>query len=164
MNNDIDNPYAPPVPASPAVPDHAPYLPAWFSVHGRIGRLRYLVYSLVPAVVLLMLLACVLWLLAPERGLRSALAAGAAGAALGVLVVMTRRRLGDVALPAWWALLVLVPLVNVGLGAYLLYRRGDAGGNLYGAPPSENTTLVAAGVWVLLLTLVTAGAAQFDIG
>lgn len=164
MNNDIDNPYAPPAPASPAVPDHAPYLPAWFSVHGRIGRLRYLVYSLVPAVVLLMLLAWLLWLLAPERGLRGALAAGAAGAALGVLVVMTRRRLGDVALSAWWALLVLVPLANVGLGAYLLYRRGDEGGNLYGAPPSANTTLVAAGVWVLLLILVTAGAAQFDIG
>lgn len=164
MNNDIDNPYAPPAAASPAVIDHSPYLPAWFSVHGRIGRLRYLVYSLVPAVVLLMLLIYLVWLGGPERDVRNALAAGAACAALGIWLVMTRRRLGDVALPAWWALLVLVPLVNVGLGAYLLYRRGDAGGNLYGPPPSENTTLVAAGVWVVLLTLVTAGAAQFDIG
>lgn len=164
MNNDIDNPYAPPAAASPAVFDHTPYAPSWFSVQGRIGRLRYLVYSLIPALVLLLLLAYLAGPRGVGRDVRIELALGFAAAALSVWAVMTRRRLGDVALPGWWALLVVVPLANVALAAYLLFRRGDAGGNIHGAPPAPNTILVGSGVWLLLLMLVTAGAAQLELG
>jgi uncharacterized membrane protein YhaH (DUF805 family) len=164
MNNDIDNPYAAPASAAPGLPDHTPYAPAWFSLGGRIGRLRYLVYSLVPAVVLLMLLACLIVPFGMERSLRPTLTFGCAGIALAVWVVMTWRRLADSALSGWWALLVLVPPLNLALGGYLLYRRGDPGTNRYGAPPSANTMPVGAGVWVLLLALVTTLAAQFELG
>ena len=46
----------------------------------------------------------------------------------------------------------------------MLYRPGAQDGNRYGPPPSGNTTLVGAALWSLLLLLMTAVAAQFDIG
>jgi uncharacterized membrane protein YhaH (DUF805 family) len=159
----LDNPYAPPA-SHPAVVQERgePYTPIWFDASGRIGRLRYLVYATLPAGLLALLLPLILAIpgLAAWPGVVRALFIGAA---VAVLMVMTLRRLRDLALPGWWALIVLLPL-NFLLVAFLLLRPGDAGWNRYGAPPCENTTMVAAGTWIVLLTAVTGLASLFDIG
>lgn len=162
----MDNPYAAPASTNPAPDARASYTPTPFSLDGRIGRLRYLVYGFLPAVFLLMLLAYLIgqFDLLQRRGIVQLLALGAALVALGIAMAMTRRRLHDLARPGWWALLMLLPPLNLLLIGYLAYRAGDAGGNRYGPPPSENTTLVAAGMWGMLLLGVTAIAAQFEIG
>ncbi|NHZ95879.1 DUF805 domain-containing protein [Massilia sp. CCM 8734] len=164
---DNPNPYAAPASdLNPVRDPRASYTPTPFSLDGRIGRLRYLVYGFLPGVLLLMLVA---YLIGPlglveRRAVAQLLALAGALAALALALAMTRRRLHDLARPGWWALLMLLPPVNLLALGYLLYRAGDAGGNRYGPPPSENTTLVAAGVWSMLLLGVTAIVAQFDVG
>ncbi|WP_167081116.1 DUF805 domain-containing protein [Massilia aquatica] len=161
----MDNPYAAPASTNPAPDQRASYTPTPFSLDGRIGRLRFLVWAFLPAVVLLMLLAYLIGQLGlvERRGIVQLLVLAAGLVALAIALAMTRRRLHDLARPGWWALLILLPPVNLLLIGYLAYRAGDAGGNRYGPPPSENTTLVAAGMWGMLLLAVTAIAAQFEI-
>ncbi len=162
----MDNPYAAPA-SSTAAPDaRESYTPTPFSLDGRIGRLRFLVWAFLPAFVLLMLLAYLIgqFDLLQRPGMVRLLAMAAALVALAIALAMTRRRLHDLARPGWWALLMLLPPLNLLLIGYLAWRAGDAGGNRYGPPPSENTTLVAAGMWGMLLLGVTAIAAQFEIG
>ncbi|NHZ89174.1 DUF805 domain-containing protein [Massilia sp. CCM 8733] len=162
----MDNPYAAPASTTPVPDPRASYTPTPFSLDGRIGRLRYLVYGFLPALVLLIVLAFLIgqFGLGQRRGLVQLLALGTALAALAIALAMTRRRLHDLARPGWWALLMLAPPLNLLLIGYLLYRAGDGGGNRYGPPPSGNTTLVAAGMWGILMLGVTLIAAQFEIG
>lgn len=163
----MDNSYAAPASnLNPVQDQRASYTPTPLSLEGRIGRLRYLVYGFLPAIVILLLVA---YLLGPlglgqRRGVAQLLLAGGAIAALAVVLAMTRRRLHDLARPGWWAVLMLVPLVNLLALGYLGYRAGDAGGNRYGPPPCENTTLVAVGSWVLLVMLMTAALSWLDVG
>ena len=162
----MDNPYAAPSSTlAPAQDQRASYTPSPFTLDGRIGRVRYLVYGFLPATLLMLLVA---YLLGPlglgyRRAVAQVLLFGGAIGALAVVLAMTRRRLHDLGRPGWWALLMLVPLLNLPVLGYLLYRAGDAGGNRFGPPPSENTTLVGGGMWGLLLLLITAIVAQLDI-
>ncbi|RSZ57285.1 DUF805 domain-containing protein [Massilia atriviolacea] len=162
----MDNPYAPPASGQGAPQDRgAAYLPTPFSLEGRIGRMRFLVYALLPPTVLVLVLAYLLGPLGLARQPGIAQLAGAAVglAALAIVLAMTRRRLHDLARPGWWALLMLLAPFNLLVIAYLLCRPGDAGWNRFGPAPDENTTLVSAGVWIMLLLGVTAIVAQFDI-
>ncbi|MDQ1816413.1 DUF805 domain-containing protein [Massilia sp. CCM 9210] len=161
----MNNPYAPPESDLTPVQEHGDtYTPTWFDARGRIGRLRYLVYATVPVILVLVSLLGGGRVLA-ERPLVLGVLAMSMGLALAVvLAVMTLRRLRDLAQPGWWALILLLAPINLLLVGFLLVRPGDAGPNRYGPPPSENTTLVAAGTWMVMLMALTGLVWVFDIG
>ncbi len=53
----------------------------------------------------------------------------------GVMLVI--RRLHDLGHSGWWCLLGLIPLVNLILGIYLLFFKGDTGPNRFGPDPLQ---------------------------
>lgn len=57
---------------------------------------------------------------------------------LSILVIglsVTSRRFQDINLVGWMALVILVPYVNIFIIAYLCWRVGDKGANLFGDAP-----------------------------
>lgn len=146
-----NSPYAPPkaavAPASPAVGDLNV-----FALEGRIGRLRYLAWSLV----LIGAFAGVMAVVAIAANVSEILGAALAiGAVLGLLVVSVQigaQRLHDIGWSAWLLLLNIVPLINSLFWILMLVVPGSAGANRYGPPPPRNSLAVKllAGIFLLL--------------
>jgi uncharacterized membrane protein YhaH (DUF805 family) len=74
-----------------------------------------------------------------------------------VTIIFFIRRLHDIDLSGWWALLMLVPLVNFVFGLYALIKPGTAGVNRFG-PPRETRgweqVVGIIGVVLMVLSLV----------
>ena len=170
------SPYAPP---QARVDDS---LPAFgqlqaFTTRGRIGRLRYLAWSLV-----LMLattpVAGAIFALAmgtAATSLNTAIAIGVVlgGAALIAFMILSVQiavqRLHDIGWSGWLWLLTLVPVVGSLLPFVLIFCPGNSGANQYGAPPPPNSTTVKAlaVLWVACgiivgLVAVTGGLANLE--
>lgn len=127
-----------------------------FTTNGRIGRLRYLAWSLV------MTLAA--------AGLLGIAAAGFAIADtvgillmslvfIGLLVVSVQigvQRLHDIGWSGWLFLLNLVPIVGSVFPLLMLIIPGTASTNRYGPPQPPNSTAVKvlASLWLALLVLI----------
>jgi uncharacterized membrane protein YhaH (DUF805 family) len=146
-----------PAPAQPAVqpsfqPAASPYAPPrssvtqdWpaegelkvFTVQGRIGRLRYLAWTMA------LTLAAMVSAMVVVSVLSMSLVAGA-------------QRLHDAGWSAWLLLLNLVPFVGSFFPILMCVVPGNAGPNRYGAPPPKNTTgvKILATLWLLFLALV----------
>jgi uncharacterized membrane protein YhaH (DUF805 family) len=123
----------------------------FFHLTSRIGRLRYLAYSMG-----LSLLCIVPILLASLLGsLLPAVSAPLLGvislAALVLSIAFGVRRLHDLDKSGFWMLLLLVPLANLGLIIYLLFFPGSAGDNRFGEEQSPNSG------WVILGALAYIG-------
>ncbi|MBS1197296.1 MAG: hypothetical protein H6R18_1081 [Proteobacteria bacterium] len=132
-----------------------------FGFEGRLGRLRYLSYSFVSAVITYFGLAMVVGILAAilipmfaNRGgndLAEILFVLVYVAVMVVVLVVQAqygvRRLHDLNQNGWLWLLMLIPIVNLIFGLYLLFARGQDTANNYGLPPPPNTT----GVWISAL-------------
>nr|WP_229504990.1 DUF805 domain-containing protein [Massilia mucilaginosa] len=136
---ETDNPYAAPAPG-------AFYTPSVFGLHGRIGRGRYLMYSLFPTCATLLLLAptfMVYWifLMAVVIGL-------ALLALLSHLLIVAARRLDDLDRPRRWSLLLVVPGLNLLLVLYLLGAPGDPGANAHGPAPTSGVAALTRGAWL----------------
>ena len=140
-----------------------------FSLRGRIGRLRYLAYSL-PGYVVTFISVLMVGALNGRGGSPSVGAVagvviiGLLGVFLSIRVVILR--LHDLNRSAWWILLALVaavslPFLRVGVlfigGLYLVaslalvFWPGSRQSNDYGSPPGPNT------LWTVLGALVTIG-------
>lgn len=149
------NPYQPPRrPITPAAPTQYGQLHP-FSARGRLGRLRYIGYSV--GLGLLVNLLTVGWsgvvvALTPNEAASRSIALGgflvlmALAAALSVLLAI--QRLHDFDASGWWSGFALVPLANMAFYLVLLIMPGTPGANRFGAPPPPNTT------GVILLALV----------
>lgn len=124
-----------------------------FSISGRIGRLRYLAWSLVLMAAFVALMAV--------TGMVMALSEIAGGLlmialAIGMLVVSVQigaQRLHDVGWSAWLLLLNLVPLVNSVFWLLMLLIPGNDGVNRYGppAPPNSMPVKILAGLFIALV-------------
>jgi uncharacterized membrane protein YhaH (DUF805 family) len=118
-----------------------------FAVSGRIGRGRYIVYS-IGLTMLIMLVA----------GVASALLGpiGIAAIVLGYIAVivlsmmLTIQRSHDFNMSGWFSLLVLVPLVNL----LFWFIPGTDGPNRFGAKTPPNSTLVTIALWIVPLVFV----------
>jgi len=147
----LHNPYASPnaVLSEPIAADGF-YDPQLFSVHGRIGRLRYLAYSWVLSLgvgIVAAILIGILSQLSPSivRGIIKYMSALAYIFLSIPSLLIARRRFHDLDHSGWLCLLMLVPFLNGLIGLYLIFGRGSDGANSYGPPPSKNTTLVVIG-------------------
>jgi uncharacterized membrane protein YhaH (DUF805 family) len=129
---------------------------------GRIGRLRFLAYGLLPNALLIL---CVMVLMtgsvASGAGLTVALGLLAVAAlALGILNGV--RRLHDLGRKGWLAIGLLVPVLNLGLALWLVSAPGDANPNRYGPARGRNgraVLVLACGVPVILLAAIAAAVA-----
>lgn len=164
LNN--PNPYSAPDAVLTGAPvDDDTYEPAIFSLSGRIGRLRYLAYSC--------LLSLVLLLVAGTITALASVITKDAGIAIIVMVIafyvptfllgfaMARRRLNDLDRTGWLSLLMLVPLVNVGLAFYLIFGSGTPATNRFGPRPVKNSRAVVIGgilipVFIALIGILAA--------
>lgn len=152
------NPYAAPTADDIGGGSTATYEPKVLSLTGRIGRLRYLAFSLVWGV-LVTVAAMVLFytsiLLAGIVGMAIAMVLVYVGALVPMFALVVRR-LNDLNQRGWWSLLLLVPFANIGLAIYMLCWPGTAGMNRFGPAPVANTPLVVAGAISLpVMTLVS---------
>ncbi len=133
-----------------------------FSFSGRIGRLRYLAYSMG-----LMLLVSIVGslLIGLTAGFTPQGDAGPGPLAVVMMVVvygftivasvvLAVRRLNDFDASGWLVLLFLVPLVNFILSLVLWFKPGTNGTNRYGLQPPENSGGVTALAMVLPLIMI----------
>jgi len=120
-----------------------------YSLHGRIGRLRYFSWLMVIFLTLTAgftpVMLFVYWL-AGESTISMT-----AYAILGTLaflllsffsVCSTAQRLHDIGKPTWLTLIGFLPVINWIFSLLLCLIPGDAGENAYGLPPPPDSTAV----------------------
>lgn len=153
--------YSPPTASSLATQElaHTSYnTSTWYSLNGRIGRIRLLAFGVIWG-----LITTLLYIIGILLG--SALGAGAVSVILAIIFIFTlpaaiysyiilpRRRLHDIGKSGWWLLLLIVPLANILLLLYMYFTRGDEGVNAYGLPPAPYTQTE---FWLALLLPILA--------
>ena len=102
--------------------------------NGRIGRLRFLAYSV--GLYVLFLLATFAFGLLAGFTRSSPLVASTIGLALylvGIMLLLIQRS-HDMNISGWWSLAALIPVV----GLFWLFGSGTRGANRWGAPPPPN--------------------------
>jgi len=125
-----------------------------FSHRGRLGRVRYIGYS-VGLGLLINLLAIgwgALMAVSDDQEKMGPFAVGGlillAALAVALSVLLAIQRLHDFDASGWWSAFALAPLANLVLYLTLLIMPGTQGANRFGDPPPPNTT------GVILLALV----------
>ncbi|MBK5531495.1 DUF805 domain-containing protein [Pseudomonas sp. TH08] len=170
-----DHTPAPTEPQSPYAPPRANVgesLPAFgvlkpFSVEGRIGRLRFLAWTMVLSLVTL-----------PIIGIFALIALGlvsgdsTTGLIIGgilafflflgffiVSILFSVQRLHDIGWSGWLWLLNLVPFVGSFFPFVIMVVPGNTGANQYGPPPPPNSTAVKVlcSLWIVFFALIFAG-------
>lgn len=147
-------PYAPPqAPVGERLPEFGELKP--FTTDGRIGRLRFLAWTLI------LMLVC-----APVFGI--AAAGFALSTTVGVIlmvmlsvavvivgVMINVQRLHDLGWSGWLLLITIVPVVGSIFSLVMLVMPGTNGPNRYGPMPPPNTTAVKvlAGLWIAFIGL-----------
>lgn len=157
------SPYAPPRAAvGDDLPEHSTL--KVFTIHGRIGRLRYLAWTLALTVALLVaagIISTVGFAVATASPTIAIILGSLLGFALFIAVAVVSvqigvQRLHDLGWSGWLYLLNLVPLVNSVFPLLLLVLPGNTGANQYGAPPPRNSTAVKilASLWLAFIPLM----------
>ncbi|UST63609.1 DUF805 domain-containing protein [Pseudomonas moraviensis] len=161
-----DSPYAPPrANVGESLPAFATLKP--FSVEGRIGRLRFLAWTMVLSLVAL-----------PIVGVFALIALGLVsgdsttglifGGVLAVFlfigfmivsILFSVQRLHDIGWSGWLWLLNLVPFVGSFFPLVIMVVPGNTGANRYGPPPPPNSTAVKVlcSLWIVFFALIFAG-------
>ncbi|MCH4900157.1 MULTISPECIES: DUF805 domain-containing protein [unclassified Pseudomonas] len=161
-----DSPYAPPrAVVGENLPAFAPLKP--FSVEGRIGRLRYLAWSMVLSLVALPIVSVFALI-----GLGLVSADSTTGLIIGGLlafflflafaivgILFSIQRLHDIGWSGWLWLLTLVPFVGSFFPLVIMVVPGNTGANRYGPPPPPNSTAVKVlcSLWIVFIGLFFMG-------
>jgi uncharacterized membrane protein YhaH (DUF805 family)/DNA-directed RNA polymerase subunit RPC12/RpoP len=156
-------PYAPPLaPVGEPTTEHSEL--KVLTIQGRIGRLRYLGWSMSVMAVAVGLLVIASIASAISVVLGSFLM-GIIG--LGFLLVSIQigaQRLHDMGWSAWFMLLYLIPVVGTILLLAMLLVPGEAGMNRFGPPqpPNSRAVKILAALWLLVpvISLLTANTLQ----
>lgn len=163
---DQDSPYAPPHAAvGESLPDFAPLKP--FSFQGRIGRLRFLAWTMVLTLVTLgigiVLALFGLALLSSDSNaglILAGLLAFILVAALGfVSIQFSVQRLHDIGWSGWLWLLNLVPFIGSFFPFVMMVMPGNNTANRYGAPPppNSNAVKVLSALWLVFIAILFIG-------
>lgn len=137
----------------------------FYSRHGRIGRIRYLSYSVLLWLATMAILTALGIIYAVFIGLGSDVLIAIISAIIvpvyfaGSLVITflpAVRRLNDLNRTGWLSLLLFVPFLNFLLWLYLIFAPGDEDSNDYGAPALPPTTMHTVLALLLPLLLIAA--------
>ena len=146
MNNPSN---APTADLSQAGASHDTYVPKMLEMKGRIGRVRYIGYTIGATLLIGLCMAAVMGLLTAIIGEQAALFALLLYVPMILVrLVIAARRFNDLGQSGWLCLLTLIPFVNFFIGLWLIFGPGNPQPNQYGLPPSRNTTAV---VWLACL-------------
>ncbi|MCU0075569.1 DUF805 domain-containing protein [Pseudomonas koreensis] len=161
-----DSPYAPPRAAvGDRLPEFAPLKP--LSAEGRIGRLRYLAWSMVLSLVTLPIVSVFALI-----GLGLVSTDSTTGLIIGGLlafflflafaivgILFSIQRLHDIGWSGWLWLLTLVPFVGSFFPLVIMVVPGNTGANRYGPPPPPNSTAVKVlcSLWIVFIGLFFVG-------
>ena len=118
-----------------------------FAVSGRIGRARYIVYSIVLSLLIMFVAGLATALLGP---LGVAVMALAYIALIVVSIMLTIQRSHDFNMSGWLSLLMLIPLANL----IFLIIPGTDGPNRFGGPTPPNSLGVLIAAWFLPAIMV----------
>ncbi|UCJ18305.1 DUF805 domain-containing protein [Pseudomonas sp. MM211] len=123
------------------------------SFNGRIGRMRYLAWSLVLMFGFTVLIAALSAVSLLSEILGSILIIGAAIGMLVISVQIGVQRLHDMGWTGWLWLLNLVPIVNSVFWIIMLVVPGTVGSNRFGPEPPPNSLAVnlLAGLFIVLM-------------
>ncbi|WP_397451105.1 DUF805 domain-containing protein [Pseudomonas sp. NA-150] len=158
QNAQDSSPYTPPrAPVGAMLSEYAEL--KVFSLQGRIGRVRYLAWSLVLMVALLVvtcMCAAMLTNTLVGGGLFITIVA------VGFLIVSVQigaQRLHDAGWSAWLLLINLIPFVGMFFPLLMMIIPGNTGANQYGAPepPVGRGVKVLASMWVLFIAMTSTG-------
>jgi uncharacterized membrane protein YhaH (DUF805 family) len=145
-----NNPYAPPTARVQDIHDNSQTQPInLWSAAGRMGRLRYIAWSMLGSLVI-MPVAFVAGLLGAAIGSNAVLYVLLGAAYIAYIVVWgmwTVQRCHDMDWSGWAALLMIIPLV----GLVFWFVPGSSGKNRFGAPPPPNPRGMA---WLVAIPLV----------
>jgi uncharacterized membrane protein YhaH (DUF805 family) len=146
------------------------YTPKFFALDGRIGRVRYLAYSIGAGLLMMPVMILLVGMSAFTGALTDSAGGGglfgaliAYGLSFAVTVILARRRLHDLGKTAWLGLLLFVPFVNFIVALWMLFAAGDAQANEYGPPPGPNTKGVIILAWILPVIFVVGILAAISI-
>ncbi|MGE8069326.1 DUF805 domain-containing protein [Pseudomonas sp. NPDC089569] len=165
----------PPPPESPYATPHSSlgeHMPEYaalkpFGIEGRIGRLRFLAWSMVLSLVTIAVVAIFALI-----GLALVSADSTAGLIIGGIlafflclavliasIMISVQRLHDIGWSGWLWLLYLVPFIGSVFPLLLLALPGNSTANRYGAPPPPNSTAVKvlSSLWVVVIALLIVG-------
>ncbi len=124
----------------------------YFGVEGRIGRVRYLGWSMAMSLLSIPVFGLVfVGAMAISQVLAILLMAVAVIGLVVVGVGIGAKRLHDLGWSAWLLLLMFVPIVGSVFSLLMLVLPGTPGANRYGPPPPPNSKGVVALAWTLLL-------------
>lgn len=159
------NPYQPPtadLESGAAITEFDQTSP--ISPAGRFGRLSYLAWGGVNAIVANILVVMIAGAAAlTAEGGELNIAAVAIQIAFGVIgILFGIRRLHDLDKSGWWLLLALVPLVNLIFFLYILLARGTDGANRFGPPRITRRWEKVVG-WIVVLIIPAALIAAISI-
>ncbi len=154
-----NNPYAPPTARVQDIHDSTQTQPIeLWSAAGRMGRLRWLAWSVVGSLAI-MPVAFAAGLLGAALGSEAVLYVLLGAAYIAYIVfyaLLTIQRCHDLDWSGWVSLIVLIPLVAL----VFLFMRGTTGSNRFGAPPPPNPRgmawIVAIPVLLLVIGIVAA--------
>jgi len=161
---DPASPYAPPrAQVGEAFAEYGTLKP--FSFEGRIGRLRYLAWTMVLTLAMLPLVGLGFWLATTWLLASDSIAGLIVGGLVAAVVVLAFafvsiqfnvQRLHDLGWSGWLWLINLVPFVGSIFPFILIIAPGNTGANQYGPPPPRNTTAVKllASLWLVMIVLV----------
>ncbi|AZD88843.1 hypothetical protein C4K14_6063 [Pseudomonas chlororaphis subsp. aureofaciens] len=170
--SDWQRPTPTPAPEPMAGSDTSPYTPPqatvgdplpefgelkFYTVDGRIGRLRYLAWTLV-LILLTTLVGGFLTAALVGNGLQvtGMIFLGVVALAFAYLnITISVQRLHDLGWSGWLWLLNLLPFVYAVFPLLLAVLPGNTGANRYGAPPPPNSGAVKglAALWIIVLLL-----------
>lgn len=122
----------------------------FYRASGRIGRVRYLAYGMIywlcffPVVILALFLVMLGILVSYEFSMALSILMYIlmVVAVMYSTVVLTIRRLNDLNRSGWYALLWVVPIIQVFFWFYLILAQGDAHVNDYGLPAKPPNVLL----------------------
>lgn len=155
-----DNPYQPPRSSiAPATPMQFGEINL-FSARGRLGRVRYIGYSVGVGFLINLIAALIGGLVAfladgePSAWLAGSMIVVLTVVGLAIYILLAIQRLHDFDASGWWSVLVVVPLANLVFYLVLLIMPGAQGPNRFGNPPPPNTLGVTLLALVLPLIIV----------
>ncbi len=127
----------------------ATYEPKMLQMNGRIGRLRYLAYSVGLGLLLGAVLVALTFLTGGSPAALIAVQVLYVIGSLAVTVIVGRRRLHDLGHSGWPTIGLLIPLVNLFVALWIVFTPGKPDANEYGPPPGPNTTGIKVAALVL---------------